>query len=299
MRRRLSILVVASAWLSGCGAAQHAAPASAPASQVTASAPAQAAAPSAGVEQLPARAPLVARIDVGALRELELLALFSSALSLSDADAAALETASVAFLSVEPAQADARIVLVIDRARCVRACEGFVPRVEALGQPGDLRAGLVLDSADGSVVALVRAAVPVDASGDALRETLLESPVGVLSELRDAELRVERRAHAAGPRLEALLHARMANKGLASGLGLLLRDVTLKASDELLAVGLEADAQDLEALTLDVGEAEGAGDAMTVALDARLKLSASSLPAVVLAFQKSRARAAEDEALEQ
>src|SRR5689334_3831843 len=103
MRRRTLVLLCIG--LIACGASR---PSPAPASTVEASAPAPQPAPSApasaGVEQLPARAPLVARIDVQALRELELLALFASALSLSDADEAALEAAPVAFLSVEPAQ---------------------------------------------------------------------------------------------------------------------------------------------------------------------------------------------------
>jgi hypothetical protein len=294
---RGTLLVIATAWLLGCGASRPGSqPEPARAAAALAPAPASIAVASGGIEQLPARAPLVARIDVQALRELELLGLLSSALSLSEADEAALEAASIAFLSVEPAHADARIVLVADRARCVRACEGFEPRADALGQPGDLRAALVQAETSGAVVVRVRAAVPVDASGDALRETLLESPVGILSELRDAELRVERRTRETGAWLEASLHARLANKGLASGLGLLLRDVTLKASDELAEAGLVAEAQHLEALVLDVGE--DAGDTMPVALDARLTLQASALPAVVLAFKRSRERAAAGESLE-
>jgi hypothetical protein len=254
-------------------------------------------------EWLPESSVLVARVDIVALQKTGPL---SSLLEVwLDELSALLTHARRVHVGVEPVGADERVVLVIEADQppsgassqwtqiardawvgCVRACDGYAVTRAVRARPSDVREGLLAAPVPQYELAVAYAGELLDDSVPAkvaLRERLLDTQVGVTSELRVATLRMTQTAST----LTAELHASFTSRGVASSASLLARGAVFGAADELERVGLTREADLLYAITLTLG-ADDLTAKLTVPLDA-----VPSLAMAWLASHKSAATEAE------
>jgi hypothetical protein len=254
---------------------------------------------------LPPGAVLAARIDIVALQRTGPL---SALLEVWLGELSALfEGARRVHVGVEPAGMEERVVLVIEADQppngastawtpiardawvaCVRACDGFTVARTAPARPSDVRAGLLTAPGEGELAVAYAGELLDDAAPAkvALRERLLDTQVGVTSELRDATLRMTQSASV----LTTELHASFTSRGVASSASLLTRGAVFEAADALERAGLTREADLLYAITLTLGE-----DDMT----AKLSVPLDAVPPLALAWLASRKNSAEEESLQQ
>jgi hypothetical protein len=213
-----------------------------------------------------------------------------------------LEGARRVHVGVEPVAADERVVLAIEAEQapatsaavswtqiardawvgCVRACDGYAAARTAPARASDVRGLLAAPPAPEELLVvqvgeLLEENAPAKA---ALRERLLDTPVGVTSELRDGTLRMTQTSSV----LTTELHASFTSRGVASSASLLTRGAVFDAADALESVGLTREADLLYALSLTLGE-----DDMT----AKLSVPLDAVPALALAWLKARSTTTE------
>jgi len=244
---------------------------------------------------LPAGAVLAARIDLVALEKAgPLPALLEVWLG---EQSVLLEGARRVHVGVEPLAAGERVVLVVEAEHappssataswtqialdawvgCVRACDGYTLARTAPARASDVR-GLLAAPPAAEELLVVQVGELLDESAPvkaALRERLLDTQVGVASELRDGTLRMTQASNV----LTTELHASFTSRGVASSASLLTRGAVFEAADALEAVGLTREADLLYALSLTLGE-----DDMT----AKLSVPLDAVPALALAWLKAR-----------
>jgi hypothetical protein len=256
-------------------------------------------------EWLPAGSVLAGRIDVVALQKTgPLSALLEVWL---DELSALLSNARRVHVGVEPVGALERVVLVIEADQapssaiaaspawqqiardawvgCVRACDGYAAARSALARPSDVRGGLLAAPAAREELAVAYAGELLEDSVPAkvaLRERLLDTQVGVTSELRDATLRMTQSAST----LTAELHASFTSRGVAGSASLLARGALFGAADELERVGLTREADLLYAVTL----TQGADD-----MTAKLSVPLDAVPSLAMAWLAARKSAVDEE----
>jgi len=258
-------------------------------------------------EWLPAEGVLAARIDLVALEKTgPLPALLEAWLG---EHSGMLEGARRVHVGVEPVASSERVVLIVEAdtppdaageatwtpiardawVACVRACQGYVVTQAPVRRASDARARLLpafseVPFAEGShELAIAYAAEVLDEAPDkaALRERLLDSSVGVASELREGSLRMTQ----TGTTLSTELHARFTSRGVASSASLLTRGAVFEAADELERVGLTREADLLYAMSMSLGE-----DDMT----AKLSVPLDAVPAIALAWLAARKQGNEE-----
>jgi hypothetical protein len=251
-------------------------------------------------EFLPPGVVLAARIDVVALEKAgPLPALLDAWLG---EHSVLLEGARRVHVGVEPVAANERVVLVIEAEQapansaaaswtqiardawvgCVRACDGYAAARTAQARASDVRGLLAAPPAPEELLVvqvgeLLEENAPAKA---ALRERLLDTQVGVTSELSDGTLRMTQTSSV----LTVELHASFTSRGVASSASLLARGAVFEAADALERVGLTREADLLYAISLSLGE-----DDMT----AKLSVPLDSVPALALAWLKARSTTTE------
>lgn len=252
-------------------------------------------------EWLPEGSVLAARIDVAALREAgPLPALLEAWLG---AQAGMLERARRVLVGVLPLPEADRVVLVVEAdeapapagqarwtqlardawASCVRACGGAPePARAAVTRSSDVRSVLgappPLDPEAPRELVIAHAGELLDEGAPgkrALRDRLLDTSVGVASELAQGSFRVTR----SGAVVTAELHARFTSRGVASSASLLARGAVFEAADALERAGLTREADLLYAMTTSLGS-----DDMT----AKLSVPLDAVPALALAWLAAR-----------
>jgi hypothetical protein len=257
-------------------------------------------------EWLPAGAVLAARIDIVALQKAgPLPALLEAWLG---EQSVLVEGARRVHAGVEPTAAGERVVLVVEAEQappssataswtqiardawvgCVRACDGYTLARTAPARASDVRGLLAASAAPpsdpageavGQELLVVQVGELLDESAPAkaaLRERLLDTQVGVASEMRDGTLRMTQASNV----LTTELHASFTSRGVASSASLLTRGAVFEAADALEAVGLTREADLLYAVSMSLGE-----DDMT----AKLSVPLDAVPALALAWLKARA----------
>lgn len=253
-------------------------------------------------EWLPAQTVLAARIDLVALEKAgPLSALLEVWLG---EHSGMLEGARRVHAGVEPLGSSERVVLIVEadsapdhagEARwtplardawvaCVRACQGYVVERTAITRAEDARASLLasVQAAEGTQeLAVAYAAELLDEHAPAkaaLRERLLDTSVGVASELRKGSLRMTQTSTT----LTTELHASFTSRGIASSASLLTRGAVFEAADALERAGLTREADLLYAITMSLGE-----DDMT----AKLTVPLDAVPSLALAWLAARKQA--------
>lgn len=256
-------------------------------------------------EWLPASSVLAARVDLAALQKTgplaDLLAVW-----LGD-DSAWLEQARRVHVGVEPVAASERVVLVIEAdaapvsnanaawtqiaqdawVACVRACDGYALARTAPARSTEVRAALASAPPAGEL-AVAHAGELLDEGApakSALRERLLDTQVGVSSELREGTLRLTRDTST----LTAELHASFTSRGVASSASLLARGAVFEAADELERVGMMREADLLYAISMALGP-----DDMT----AKLSVPLDAVPSLAMAWLAARKPAQARDAIE-
>jgi len=298
---RTAMAVVLLGMLAGCaGSAQPATTPAVKAAPVEVAPPLPLASALPLAEFLPPRVVLAARIDLLALEKAgPLPALLDAWLG---ENSVLLEGARRVHVGVEPVAANERVVLVIEAEQapptnaaaswtqiardawvgCVRACDGYAVARTAPTRASDVRALLAAPAAPAELLVvqvgeLFDETVPEKA---ALRERLLDTQVGVTSELRDGTLRMTQASNV----LTTELHASFTSRGVASSASLLTRGAVFEAADALEGVGLTREADLLYAISLSLGE-----DDMT----AKLSVPLDAVPALALAWLKARSSTTE------
>jgi hypothetical protein len=257
-------------------------------------------------EWLPAGSVLAARVDIVALQKTgPLSALLEMWL---DELSELLAHARRVHVGVEPVGAVERVVLVIEAYQppnsastawtqiardawvgCVRACDGYAAVRAARARPSDVRGGLLSAPAAQEELAVAYAGELLDdgvPAKVALRERLLDTQVGVTSELRDATLRMTQSTST----LTTELHASFTSRGVAGSASLLARGAVFGAADELERAGLTREADLLYAVTLTQG---------TDDLTAKLTVPLDAVPSLALAWLAARKRETSEESLQQ
>lgn len=254
-------------------------------------------------EWLPEGSVLAARVDIVALQKTGPL---SSLLEVwLDELSGLLTDARRVHVGVEPVGAEERVVLVIEADQppkgtwtqiardawvgCVRACDGYVAARAARARPSDVRGGLLAAPAAQEELAVAYAGELLDdgvPAKVALRERLLDTQVGVTSELRDATLRMTQTAST----LTTELHASFTSRGVAGSASLLARGAVFGAADELERVGLTREADLLYAITL----TQGADD-----MTAKLSVPLDAVPSLAMAWLAAHKSNDDAESLQQ
>jgi len=261
-------------------------------------------------EWLPAGAALAARVDLVALQQAgPLTALLQAWLG---EHSSMLENARRVYIGVLPVADTERVVMVIEAEQapvatgeaawtpiardawvsCVRACGDYtlehapIAPIATPAPAGDVRAALArtavvsrsVESRAPQELALVCLGDLLDDSAPAkvaLRDRLLDTSVGVASELREGTLRITQ----VQGTLSTELHARFTSRGVASSASLLARGAVFEAADALEEGGLTREADLLYGLSTGLGE-----DDMT----AKLSMPLDAVPTLVLAWLAKR-----------